>query len=157
MAHVSTPSSSSPPTADVAVDLRVAIARIYRSLRASADHRVTPSQSSALARIGQAGPLRLGALAQLEGIAPATMSKVVDSLEVQGLVERTPDVADGRASLVTLSADGTSLLDHLRSSSTAALDRALITLDVDELDLLRQTLPVLEKVSSHLQADVAKS
>lgn len=133
--------------------LRVAVARIHRALRAQTHRPTTPSQTSALARIDQAGSLRLGVLASLEGIAPATMSRVVDSLETQGLIERVPDPRDGRASLIQLSAEGRELLHRLRTTSTAAIDQALASLSNGERDLMRRALPVLEKLSSRLLLD----
>jgi DNA-binding MarR family transcriptional regulator len=101
-----TASAPTDATVEIAVALRVAVARIHRALRAQAQRQVTASQSSALARIEQDGPVRLGVLAQLEGVSAATMSKVVDGLEEHGLIERIADEADGRASLVRLSRDG---------------------------------------------------
>ena len=71
-------------TLETAVALRVAVARIHRALRARAERQVTASQSSALARIEQLGPVRLGILAHHEGVTPATMSKVADGLEERG-------------------------------------------------------------------------
>ena len=60
-----------------ASDLRVALLRIQRQLRARSGSDITPSQSSALSRIEQAGPVRLGSLAELEGTTAATMSRVI--------------------------------------------------------------------------------
>ena len=77
--------------------LRVALVRIHRQLRVHSGTDITLSQSSALARIEQVGPVRLGALAELEGTTPATMSRVIDSLADRSLIERVPDPLDGRA------------------------------------------------------------
>ena len=144
----------STPTAGVstAVGLRVAVARIYRSLRTRSDHRLTPSATSALARVGHEGPLRLGVLAQLEGVAPATMSKVVDHLAGEGLLVRVPDAHDGRASLIELSDQGTALLNQIRSTSTLAIDQALASLSAAERSTLDRAVPILEKLSEFLQS-----
>ena len=121
-----------------ATGLGVAIVRIQRQLRARAGSDMTPSQSSALARIEQDGPLRLGALADLEGTTAATMSRVIDSLSDRSLIERVPDPLDGRASLVRLrpeaSARNSSLasrlwrwaaVDNLRLNALNAVECAL--------------------------------
>ena len=142
---------------DAAVRIRVALARINRSLRLSSDRTITPSQTSALARIGESGSLRLGVLATLEGIAPATMSKVVDSLDTQGLVQRGPDALDGRACLIQLSSDGQALLHRLRATSDAAIDQSLASLSPTERTTVQRALPVLEKLSRLLQANAATS
>ncbi len=150
-----TSESTSSSNVSTAVSLRVAVARIYRSLRAGTDHQLTPSGTSALARVGHEGPLRLGVLAQLEGIAPATMSKVIDNLEVQGLTVRVPDVLDGRASLIELSSEGVALLHQIRSTNTRAIDQALASLSDTERTALDRAVPILEKMSELLQANTS--
>ena len=141
-----------PGAVEEAAALRVALVRIQRQLRAQSGQALTPSQASALARAEQAGPVRLGALADLEGTTAATMSKVVDSLAARGLIERVPDPLDGRASLVRLSAEGDSLLAELRERSTEALRAALDALTDDERRAIRRSIPVLERLSDLLLA-----
>lgn len=141
-----------PPAPDDAVALRVAIARIHRALRVDPERHVTLSQASALSRVDQYGELRLGALAQLEGVAPATMSKVVDALGAQGLTERVIDDQDKRASLVRVTRHGADTLHALRSAGTRAIREALATLNASEQTRLRQALPVLERLAETLHA-----
>src|SRR5271169_2488497 len=150
MGSMTVPPTTDLSTLDTAVALRVAVARIHRALRSRAERPVTASQSSALARIEQEGPVRLGVLAQLEGVAAATMSKVVDGLEEHGLIERVADEADGRASLVRLSADGAATLHELRAASTLAISSVLEELDAPESACLREALPVLEHLAELL-------
>ncbi len=135
-----------------AAGLRVAIVRIQRQLRAHSGSDITPSQSSALARIEQDGPVRLGALAELEGTTAATMSRVIDSLAVRSLIERVPDPLDGRASLVQLSPEGGALLHELRAGYTEALRGALAQLSAGERRVVRQSIPVLARLSDLLQS-----
>jgi DNA-binding MarR family transcriptional regulator len=142
---------NSPLTESPAGALRVAVLRIYRALRIRTNHHVTPSQGSALARIEQAESVRLGQLALLEGISAASMSKIVDSLEDDGFVTRVPDPLDGRASMIQLSAVGRDMIHTIRVANTEALEVALTTLSDDERRLLRESLPVLEKVAASLQ------
>ena len=153
--RLATTENTSASGVNTAVGLRVAVARIYRSLRARSDHQLTPSATSALARIAHGGPLRLGVLAQLEGIAPATMSKVVDNLETQRFIVRVPDVLDGRASLIELSDEGVALLHQIRSISTRAIDQALASLSATERGALDRAVPILEKLSELLQANTS--
>jgi DNA-binding MarR family transcriptional regulator len=153
--RLATTENTSAASVNTAVGLRVAVARIYRSLRARSDHQLTPSATSALARIAHGGPLRLGVLAQLEGIAPATMSKVVDNLETQRFIVRVPDVLDGRASLIELSDEGAALLHQIRSTSTRAIDQALASLSDTERSALDRAVPILEKLSELLQANTS--
>jgi DNA-binding MarR family transcriptional regulator len=134
-----------------AAALRLAVVRIYRALRIHADRKITPSQVSALARIEREGTVRVGVLAQLEGISPASMSKIVDSLEQLELVDRVPDSLDGRASVIQLSTGGLEFFFEIRSASTEALEVVISSLSDDERLLLEQSLPILEKISETLQ------
>ena len=135
-----------------ATGLRVALVRIHRQLRMQSGSDITPSQSSALARIEQAGPVRLGALAELEGTTPATMSRIIDSLALRHLIERVADPLDGRASLVRLSPEGGALLQGLRARNTEALRRALSLMSADEQDAIRRATPALERLTDLLQS-----
>ena len=135
-----------------ASSLRVALVRIYRQLRARSGSDITPSQSSALARIEQSGPVRLGSLAELEGTTAATMSRVIDSLAQRHRIERVPDPLDGRASLVRLSPEGGALLHEVRVRNTEALRSALAGLSPQQRRTVRQAIPVLEHLSDLLQS-----
>jgi DNA-binding MarR family transcriptional regulator len=132
--------------------LRVALVRIQRQLRSKAGSDITPSQSSALARIERSGPVRLGTLAELEGTTAATMSRVIDSLGDRHLIERVPDPLDGRASLVRLSPQGGALLLELRSRYTEVLRGAMDELTHEEQRVVRLAIPVLERLSDLLQS-----
>ena len=133
-----------------ATALRVALARVHRHLRARMAGGLTASQASALARIEHSGPIRLTALSELEGISAATMNKLIDSLVARGLVERLPDPADGRASLLQLGKEGDLLLQEIRARNTEALREALAHFDGAERALIREVTPLLERLSDLL-------
>lgn len=135
-----------------AARLRVVLLRFYRQVRSHSGHDITPSQSSALSRIEQCGPLRLGALAEAEGTTPATLSRLIDGLAGRGLIERLPDPCDGRASLIQLSPQGGALLAELRSRSTAALRAALSCLSDEQRAVLAGALPVLEALTDAMHS-----
>jgi DNA-binding MarR family transcriptional regulator len=133
-----------------ATTLMVALARVHRQLRLLSTNDVTSSQISALARIKQLGPLRLGALAEAEGTTPVTMCKVTNSLEERKLITRVPDPLDRRASLVQVSRQGETLLSDLRARSTDALRGALVELSAAERECVTSAIPVLERLSDIL-------
>jgi DNA-binding MarR family transcriptional regulator len=138
-----------------AAGLLVALTRLTRQLRSrsrSVSDDVTPSQTSALARIEQLGPLRLGALAEVEGTSAATMCRIVDGLEERRLITRVPDPVDGRASNLQLSGEGGALLSELRARSTEALRSALADLGLVEHEVVVQTISVLERLSDLLNS-----
>lgn len=93
-------------------------------------------------------------LAHLEGVSAASMSRIVESLEAQGIVVRIPDPLDGRVSMVKISAAGKKLISEYRAASTRAIESALSTLSHDEKSSLREALPILEKLSQILQVGV---
>ncbi len=133
--------------------LRVALVRIHRQLRAHSGTDITLSQSSALARIEQVGPVRLGTLAELESTTAATMSRVIDALADRSLIERVPDPLDGRARLVQLSREGGALLREIRTRNTEAIRAALAGLDGEERRTLAEAIPVLEHLSGLLHSE----
>lgn len=132
--------------AELATRARLVVLRLARRLRRTADGGLTATQLSALATIEARGPLRLGDLAALEGIAPPTVSRLVDHLEDAGLVRRQTDARDGRSFLVGLTAGGEALLAELRSTGTRLLEAAMSGLDEEDQAALVATVPLLERL-----------
>jgi DNA-binding MarR family transcriptional regulator len=103
---------------------------------------VSPSHGRALAVLLRHGPMRPGALAEHLRIAPRSATEVVDDLQQRGLVERAPDPADRRATLVNLTAAGTATGDAIRDARRSTAERFfadLSTADRAELGrILRQ-------------------
>ncbi len=134
------------PTIDV-TRLRVAIARVSRSLRRHELAGLTPTQLSALATVEQAGPVRLGDLAAAEKIAPSTLTRLVTVLEERGYVQRHPVPGDARASTLVVTPEGHAILEQIRRESTILLADNLRTLSPDQLAALAAALPALEQIA----------
>jgi DNA-binding MarR family transcriptional regulator len=132
--------------ADLAVRLRLAIARTARRLRQEAGEELSPSQTAALATIDRHGPLTPSELAARERIQRPTVTRVVARLEEAGLVQRTRDPQDGRSSLVALSAAGRELLARGRTRKNAYLARRLRELDAEERATLQRAAAILERL-----------
>jgi DNA-binding MarR family transcriptional regulator len=75
-------------------------------------------------------------LAARTGLDPSTISRAVASLVVNGLVERRADPADGRASVLVLTAAGTAALSDAHRWFGEVLDRALVDWTPDEVSAL---------------------
>ena len=131
---------------ETAARLRLAIVRTARRLRQEAGGELTPSSAAALATIERRGPLAPSELAELERVKRPTITRVVARLEETGLVERTGDPADGRASLVSITREGSDLLRRIRTRKTAYLARRLSKLDPDDLAALERAADVLEGI-----------
>ncbi|MFG2915599.1 MarR family winged helix-turn-helix transcriptional regulator [Kitasatospora sp. NPDC048298] len=132
-------------SAEAVVRLRLAIGRLNRQLvRASGDQDLTAAQLSALARVEQHGPLRLGELAAREGVAVPSMVRTVAPLVTDGLVAKTPDPQDGRSQLLAPTPLGLETLARIRRERTALLARRSTRLTPEQCRTLEAALPLLE-------------
>jgi DNA-binding MarR family transcriptional regulator len=133
---------------DDATRLYLSLGRVTRALRrAAGGSPVGHGALSALATLVTDGPMRLGALAVIEGVSPPSMTRIVTTLESQGHLRRTPDPADGRASLVEATASGRRLVVTGRETRIRSLDQRLSALPDDERQRLLAALPALEALS----------
>ena len=93
-----------------------AVARRLRaaSMAAFAAYDVTPSQVRAIRVLDAHGGVRSKELAEHLRIAPRSATEVVDALESKGLVSRSTDPTDRRATLVALTDRGRELSEEVR-------------------------------------------
>lgn len=133
--------------AELASRLRMTLARLSRRVRQHGPQTLTASQASTLATVETLGPVRLGDLAAHEGVTPPTQSRLVASLENQGLLRRTPDRVDKRATLLAITAQGRRQLEQLRTERSAFLVERLSTLTPDQRAALTNALDVLEALA----------
>jgi DNA-binding MarR family transcriptional regulator len=89
-------------------------------------------------------PVSLGRIAEVERIAPPTVTKLVDRLCELGLVRREQDPADRRSINVVVSDRAIQLMDGTKQRKSAWLDFRLNQLSGEELSKLLDALPVLE-------------
>jgi DNA-binding MarR family transcriptional regulator len=133
-------------TADLAAQLRLAIVRTARRLRQEAGTDLSPSLAAALSTVERHGPMTPSEVASRERIQRPTVTRVLARLEEQGLIERMPDVRDGRSSLVTASRAGRELLAELRTRKTAFLAHRIEGLDAEERATLARAADILERM-----------
>lgn len=132
---------------DTASRLRMAIVRTSRRLRQEAAAEtadLTPTSVAALASIDRHGPLTPSELAGIERVQRPTMTRTLSHLEAEGLVERTPDPADGRSALVAINADGRDQLRRLRRRKNAYLARRMRDLPAEDVVTLERAAAILE-------------
>lgn len=131
--------------------LRVALARIARALdRQSRGHVLTPTQASVLAMAARLGPIRISELAELEGVNPTMLSRIVAKLEDEGLLHRHADPDDRRAALVEATAEGRALQQRLRDERSRLLAEHLAGLPAEHVDELLAALPSIEALAAAL-------
>jgi DNA-binding MarR family transcriptional regulator len=135
---------------DVPADaLGEAFGTVARRLRAAsmaafAAHDVTPSQVRAIRVLdahgghGPHGGVRSKELAEHLRIAPRSATEVVDALEAKGLVSRSVDPSDRRATLVALTDRGRALSEEVRRLRGVESDKLFRQLSAaDRADLAR--------------------
>jgi DNA-binding MarR family transcriptional regulator len=131
---------------DLAGRLRLSIVRTARRLRQEAGTDLSPSLTAALSTVEQHGPMTPSEVAVRERIQRPTVTRVLARLEEQGLIERMPDVRDGRSSLVSASPAGRALLKELRTRKTAFLASRIEGLDAEERATLDRAADILERM-----------
>ena len=131
---------------DLATRLRLALTRTARRLRQEAGTDLTPSLSAALATVERHGPLSPSELAGIEGVRRPTATRIVTKLAGAGLVDRGGDPADGRVSLVSISAAGSALLHKMRMRKNAYLARRLRELPAEDIAALERAADILERM-----------
>ena len=77
---------------------------------------VTMAQCHAILEIGAAGELNLKDLAARLGLDNSTLSRTVESLVQDGLVERTPNKEDRRATVIKLKEKGRAARDRINTT-----------------------------------------
>lgn len=83
---------------------------------------LTPSRAPLLWHLGQHGPSTQRVLADALGVAPRTVTSLVDALEETGFVTREAHPTDRRATLVTLTAKGRRLMSRWQRGQTEFAD-----------------------------------
>jgi DNA-binding MarR family transcriptional regulator len=134
---------------DIAAQLRTAITRTARRLRqeaAAETGSLTPTSTATLASIDRHGPLTPSELAHIERVKRPTMTRTLAGLEREGLIERTPDPADGRSSLVAVNEAGRERMARLRRRKSAYLARRLRELSADEVATLARAAELLDRM-----------
>lgn len=134
--------------ADDVTRLRAAIGRLSRQLNASvADVGYSPSQLSVLGTVARRGPIGIGELAELEGVNPTMLSRIVGKLSDASLIERIADPDDGRAVVVQTTAAGRKLHARVREQRSKALAARLQNMSESQAAQLLAALPALEALA----------
>lgn len=134
---------------DSAVRLRMGVVRTARRLRQEATAEaggLTPTSTAALATIERHGPLTPSELAELERVKRPTITRTLGCLEREGLIDRTPDPADGRSSLIDANPAGRERLRRLRGRKNAYLARRMRDLPAEDVATLERAAEILEEM-----------
>ena len=131
------------------------VARLRRALRRSirTDY---PWESMPMARVelmqvlAERGTARVGELAQVQLLAPNTVSGLVQQLVDAGLAVRQVDPTDRRASVISLTDHGVDQLRRWERANETRIAAALGTLTDGQQAAIRRALPALAALVDRL-------
>lgn len=115
----------------------------HASMKALAPWQIAPSQSRAITVVERHGAIRPSELAEHLRIAPRSVTEVIDALEERGLVRRTPDPDDRRASLISLTEGGLDITAAIRAARAAEAEVIFGRLTTAQRTQLRRILSTL--------------
>ncbi|MFF2653737.1 MarR family winged helix-turn-helix transcriptional regulator [Streptomyces sp. NPDC058045] len=102
---------------------------------------------SVLDTLAVGGPRRLTSLAKTEQISQPGLTQLVTRLENEGLLERRPDPADGRAVLIHLTENGRKIRQDRQQSRDRYLAPLIAQLTPAERQSLAAALPALYRLA----------
>lgn len=133
----------------VAADLRAVVGRLIRRLREQADAGdLTSPQKSVLLHLEREGSATVTALARAQNMRPQSMGAIVSTLQAAGLVEGMPDPADGRQTILSLTASCREMIAAGRAARQDWLFRAIQTnLDRGEQEQMAGAIELLKRLA----------
>ena len=133
----------------LAGDLRVIIGQLRRRLKEQTHlGDYSWSQTSTVLRLERDGPATVSALARAEGVRPQSMGATVATLEAAGLVSGSPDPADSRQTILSLTDACRELIRAKRAAKEDWLLSAIHTkLSSEEQGQLAVALELLKRLA----------
>lgn len=136
------------PSKRAAADkLHSAAIHLLRTLRAAdAETGLSPARLSALSVLVFGGDCSLTELAEAEGVRPPTMTRLIQGLERDGLVERAADASDRRATVLRATRRGRTVLEKARSRRIDVFEALLASAKPNEIAALETTAAIIERL-----------
>jgi DNA-binding MarR family transcriptional regulator len=110
-----------------------------------------------LALLQDAGPLRASDLVARLGLDKSTVSRHVAHLVDLGLVDRAADPVDGRAQVLTPSAEGSARLARIRELRRARWESDLGDWPAEDIEVLGRLLATLNRLGEAREAEAGNS
>jgi DNA-binding MarR family transcriptional regulator len=136
----------------LATSLRISVSRLARRMRAERvaqglQPELSDTQLAALAALEKHTAMTPSELAEHEKVQPPSITRVIASLEERGLIQRRPHPTDRRQVELTVTDQGRDVVKKVRQLREAWLAQRLRDLTPAERAVLREALPILEKLS----------
>ena len=90
-------------------------------------------------------------LAEMSGTTAASVTSLLQGLEERGFITRMPSPEDSRVKLITVTAEGSRLIDGFDDEMTAATVQLFATLSAEEQD---QLIGLLERITESADAPI---
>ncbi len=136
-------------------DLAPRLGRIIAgALESDSDIALSLRQYRMLERLTER-PHRTGELATVSGVTQPTASAAIASLETRGLVDRKPDPADRRATLIEISDSGREVLVAARARVLQRLMVVTAEMTAEDAEALAVLQPILVKGMDRLRDQLA--
>jgi len=137
-------------TAKTAIRLAVAVKRLQARIREEAgvtSAGLSVAQVSIFSRLVHEGPVTAASLAVAEHVSQQAIAQSLAGLKTGGLVSVKPDPADGRKSLLEVTAAGRALYETILASRDDWLIRAIESaVSTEERPGLDQAIELLERL-----------
>jgi DNA-binding MarR family transcriptional regulator len=132
----------------LAMDIHAISGRLKRRLREQASAGdLTQSQTAVLGHLDRNGPTTVTALARMEGVRSQSMGATVAALEAAGMVRGSPDLNDGRQTILSLTPACVALIKNGRAARTDWLLKTIQTkLSAQEQEQLAAAIKLLNRL-----------
>ena len=129
-------------------EIAFTIMDVARLLKTLADQRarqygMTRAQWAVLFRLDRSEGLKQSELAEILDLQPITLTRLLDRLAENGLIERRPDPNDRRANRLFLTPAARPLLERLAEIGAGLMDTVLEGLDGKAREKLQQSLELM--------------
>lgn len=129
----------------LANDVRMVCLQVSRRVRFESTTEVAPHQFAVLAKLRRR-PWTPGELAEAERVSPPSMTRTVNCLVEDGLVEKYGNPADGRQKMLRLTPAGTELVERTIAARDTWMMRRLTELSTEDRAALARAVVVLQGV-----------
>jgi DNA-binding MarR family transcriptional regulator len=144
-----TPTDSHEDFSPAASQLRIATFRLARRMRTQrAVDSMSDGQFAVLAALWVHGPHTLGELADRERVSAPSMNRTVNCLQESGYISRSADENDGRKVVISLTEEGTAVVDETARRRDAWVEAALAELTDEERDALARAAAIMERMAA---------
>ncbi len=121
---------------------------LVRRMRAAAGtQELSWSETAALKRLANEGPMTTAELARGQGMRPQSMRTIVASLEQMGMVGRKPHASDGRQVNLELTTKGSAANKSAIDRRRTWLARAISRLDERERETLFAAAAIIKRMA----------